>query len=226
MVDIYDENLQNAQSLKSYADQAMAFFDQLSTMFKKEPTLPNGAESGLTGQITDLAACKNGLNKSVLDSLPPETKETLIKNLERAEKQGLIEINFDKKMINLTEKGEKYIKHPDFQRELQTDLSSLKEMKGKVKTEKIGIELTGTDKDLMFFKNNKTMDLKAINFKNASPELSKKFAENVKKWHTDGKIKLGKDMKIALSEKGKALLKSPEFLKKVGEATPFAKSAA
>jgi predicted transcriptional regulator len=208
--DMYDDNLQSMQQLGRDFEELMRIIDRLSGN-KATPTAPL-PETPVTGQFTDLAEV-DGMKKNVLDSLDPKLKESLIKNLERAEKQGLVEIDFENKKIKLTEKGKDYIKNPEFQKELQLDRAKLT---GENNTEIIGIELTGTDSDLLFFKDNKTMDLQAIDFSKATPKMTKKFSDNLKKWHEEGLIKVD-GTKISLTDKGLKFIKSPQFLQSLNK---------
>jgi predicted transcriptional regulator len=232
-MDILDESINDLQSLKQTAEMlekvgnnVLNFFQSLDNKIAEKKAMHEKIdnisqnfdlpESTLTGDLTDLATCENGLDKSVLDTLPADKKEELIKNLERAENQGLISVDFDKNKITLTDKGREFIKNPNFQRELSSEKVNLLETG---KTEPFGMELTGTDRDLLFFKEHSIMDLKEINFGTADTELTDKFAKNVKNWADNGLVKLSKNsdsLKIAISEKGKNLLADPAFLEKIG----------
>jgi predicted transcriptional regulator len=211
MQDLFDENINHLHEIKREAEQALRFFERLENMFSKNAEkLP--AESFLTGDITDIANCEKGLNKAEIESLPPDTKEQLLKNLEQAEKQGLVEIDFENKKVLLTDKGNEFMSRPEFQRQLSENISKIK----KAEITQYGAEFTGTEKDLLFFKNNKFLDVGAINFKGANKNTVQKFADNLKKWHEKGIIKIGKDMKISLTPKGENLIKSAEFAGKFG----------
>lgn len=211
MQDLYDESMHHLQEIKREAEQALRFFERLEHMFKKNAeNLPS--ETALTGNITDIVNCESGLSKTAIDSLPSETKEQLLKNLEHAEKQGLISIDFENKKVLLTDKGKEFIEKAEFQRQLGADISKLKN----AEVSQYGAELTGTDRDLLFFKDNEILDLKSINFANADKESVIKFSENLKSLHERGLIKLEKDMKISLTDKGKNMLKSAEFTEKFG----------
>jgi predicted transcriptional regulator len=217
--DMYDDTMQQLQQFGRDFEEFMRIMDRLSG--KKSPPTAELPETDVTGKFTDIAKV-DGIDKNVLDSLDPTTKENLLKNLERAEKQGLIEVDFKNKKVNLTEKGKDYIKNPEFQKELKLDQMKFSEAG---QTELVGIELTGTDEDLLFFNTNETLDLNAIDFSKSNPELSEKFAENIKKWQEDGLVQVGEDMKLSLTEKGKNFIKTPEFLNQFGGVKQLAEKA-
>lgn len=211
MQDMYDETMQNFKQMNNNFQEIITMLEKLSKsgQMAKEK-LP---EMILTGDWTDIAHCKDGLSKNAINTLDPQAKESLIKNLEIAEKQGLIEVDFNIQDVSLTDKGKQYCSSSNFQRDFNANQAKFKADSA----EQFGIELSGTDKDLLFFKSNKAMDLKSINWEKASPEIKAKFAKNLEKWQKNGIVQMDKNFKVSLTDKGKKLLSSKDFAKAVGK---------
>jgi DNA-binding PadR family transcriptional regulator len=203
--DMFDESMGHFDKMKRDFRDFLNLIDRLKKQ-NKPPT------SKLTGQFTDIEACKNGLPKEAVDMLDPQKKEMLIKNIERAEKQGLIDVDYETQIFKLTEKGKEYIQNPQFQIERANDLNAIKD----VNTQEFGIEMTGTDKDLLYFKNNTEFNLGAVKLDSVSPEQKIKFFQNIQKWSDNGLTSLSLDGKISLTAKGTELLGSKDFISQFG----------
>lgn len=205
---MYDEDaLYNdiKQNIITTGKTAYSLFEQISKLMN-EKTVDNGFV--FTGQSTDLRYFEdfNEMPVSMIDNIPDENLKNTVRNeFSKAILSGKVELDNERGIISITEKGREFLERPEFKRAAYSDLSSAVQQQSQT----IGFELNGTVQDLNFFNHADELHLADIV---ASPdkEAVQNVLANLQKMKESGLISVS-DSVVKITDKGKNILNSDLF---------------
>ncbi|MGN0551642.1 MAG: hypothetical protein ACI4I4_07380 [Acutalibacteraceae bacterium] len=168
----------------------------------------------LSGHFTDIALIDNDYLPDLIDSIPDEDiKNAVIDNFNKAEQEGFVKIDYDKKTINLTDKGAEYTNSPEFIKTLEKNqlehfYQSNYTRKGQAL---FYVELKGNANDLDAFRYTNEIDLKLADKSNSFERVNEQFKYLQKK----GYVTISPDGVVRPTEKLRKYLNkkevNPEF---------------
>lgn len=205
---MYDENeLYNEmkQNIITSGKSAYSLFEQISKLMD-EKTADN--RFVFTGQSTDLRYFENfdEMPISMIDNIPDENLKNTVRNeFSKAILSGKVEIDNERGVISITEKGREFLERPEFKRAAASDFTSAVQQQAQT----MGFALNGTVQDLNFFNHADELNLADVV---ASPnkEAVQNVLSNLQKMKESGLISVS-DSVVKITDKGKNILNSELF---------------
>jgi predicted transcriptional regulator len=243
-----DEQIQNVAKMEEKAlrmgSQAFRTGRDLANMLnknKKSTPAVNPFNKNqpfvFSGQYTDLCYFLKNPHMAfseISDIENTDLREAVMGNFNMAQKEGLIDIDRENGIISLTEKGERYISNPNFQRVAKNDQSrAMAEMRERMANERnseailpteevINFELTGEVSDLSYFEHTDKLNLFNLKATHNTPDdpltpITEKVADNFYNLEEAGFVEIDSKMNVTLTEKGKSLLESDDGIKNIAQ---------
>lgn len=205
---MYDEDaLYNdmKQNIITTGKTAYSLFEQISKLMD-EKTADNGFV--FTGQSTDLRYFENfdEMPVSMIDNIPDENLKNTVRNeFSKAILSGKVELDNERGVISITEKGREFLNRPEFKRAASSDLSSAVQQQAQT----MGFALNGTVQDLNFFNHADELNLADV-VASSDKEAVQNVLSNLQKMKDSGLISVS-DSTVKITDKGKNILNSDLF---------------
>lgn len=172
-----------------------------------------------TGQHTDLSyfLYHNSMPlQAVNDIQDTELRKAVNFVMKDAEKDGYVNIEND--IITITDKGKEHISTHEFQQQIQPNIDNFRKRRNKSSsaTEVQQFEWIGADSDLLFFKDNQSLDLKQLlGYDACIGELRKKVTNQLNNYVKKGILNISENGVATITDVGKKLIDSLSIGKSV-----------
>ena len=185
----------------------MSLIDQINKLNSGTKVNPENGFT-FTGQSTDLGYFANSdvMPISMIEKIPDENLKNAIKSeFNKAALSGKVEIDNNKGIISVTEKGKEFINRPEFKKAAAENISNMTIQQSQT----MEFALNGTVQDLNFFNHADELNLADI-VASSNKEAAQNVLSNLQKMKESGLISVS-DSVVKITDKGKNILNNDLF---------------